>query len=142
MIAKYVIFEHLPRINRKFVPAYNRKTRKSFIRDSKEWKAGAASMKLQVEAQVKETISDKIDVVLLISIPDAEDSDAVIKGLFDALENGGAVENDNQITSYYVRKIPHPRKGEDFAIMELHPKGTLQGIFNWMAEEEIDEEKV
>lgn len=131
---RYYIFGTLPRINRKLVPAYNRKTKKSYIRTSNSWKKLYISMVLQVQEQVEITISEHIDMVATISIPEAEDSDAVMKGLLDALEEGGAIEDDNLIRDIYIHRSPG--KDEDYAIIDFYKENTLSDILEGYVYEE------
>jgi len=131
MLAALEIFGSLPRINRKLAPAYNRKKKTSYIRTTKEWKTKYAAIKEQIIEQVDTTIETEVDLVIWLSINNHEDSDAPIKGLFDCIEEAGALRDDNLIRHYLV--IREEWDGEDHARVEVLDHGSIPvALENWL----------
>jgi len=141
MILKTLLLKGpLPRINRKYVPSYNRRARKSYMRLSQEWEEKFGCILLQMQGQKNGFYTeDKIDLFITQSIHPRTDSDAILKGLFDSLEKSGVIKNDNQIKNYCV--VRGPWSGEDEVIIQIISSGELLNCMVSLALEELDENK-
>jgi len=114
----------LPRINRKYVPAYSKNKRKSYMRLSKEWTEKFSSMILQINVQKGEFYTkEKIDLYITQTVNPRTDSDAILKGVFDALEKGKVIKNDNQILDFLVSRKKY--NGTEELIIQIAEAGTL-----------------
>lgn len=131
----------LPRVNRKYAPAYNRRSKKAYMRLSKEWEEKFAYIALQIQSQNKgKQITDKIDLLITQVVHPRTDSDAIIKGLFDAMTKSNLIKDDIQINDYLVQRGEW--QGEEMVIVKIAPKDELlTSIFAEMSEAEYEAEK-
>lgn len=75
------------------------------MRLSEEWNTRFEAMSVSFMASMKPvgTIEKKVDAVIILNIRSVTDSDASIKGIFDALEKTGVIKNDKQIRGFVVK---------------------------------------
>jgi Holliday junction resolvase RusA-like endonuclease len=50
-------------------------------------------------------IAERVELAILMTIPNRMDSDALLKPLFDALQHAEVIVNDNQIKKYSVEVV-------------------------------------
>lgn len=74
-----------------------------------------------------EPIDYKVDCRLRISQWQVIDSDASVKGIFDALEMAGVVENDKQIRDFRVIRDYHKRDDDDTVRVTLYVTSMRRG---------------
>ncbi len=122
------------RINRKYVPSYSNRRKKSYMRLSQEWNDRFGYMMLQMSAQKKELIEYPIDLYITIVVHPRTDSDAIIKGLFDSMEESGLIKNDNLIRDFLI--IRGEYSGEEMAVVKITEAGNLIMDFIHDAQEE------
>lgn len=65
-------------------------------------------------------IEKYIDVKLKTCTHRLKDSDAIIKPIFDALEDAGILKNDNRIRHFFVQRAYHKRGDYDTIVVEIY----------------------
>jgi len=96
------------------------------MRLSQEWNDRFGYMMLQMSAQKKELIEYPIDLYITIVVHPRTDSDAIIKGLFDSMEESGLIKNDNLIRDFLI--IRGEYSGEEMAVVKSPKPVTLLWI--------------
>lgn len=124
VLGAYILVTALPRVNRKYQPVRAGKNVRQMR--TNEWRKKIEDMILLLKHQKKrETITEKCDAVIILRLHGNTDSDACIKGIFDALEESEIIKDDNLIGDFTVLRSNKKKKDPDSAVIFLIQKGTL-----------------